>query len=68
MNMLTQLCAVVLMVHARDSEENTTFASVAVISQHKDPRSVDASERARLVADKIIQGHQNMLEMWRNHW
>lgn len=51
--MCTRLCAVALTVHAREREENTAFASVAVISQHKDRRSVDASKRAHLVADEI---------------
>lgn len=47
--MLTQLCAVALIVHVRIGEENPTFASVAVISQHKHRRSVSLTN---LVADK----------------
>lgn len=57
MNMLTQLCAVASILHARDSEENTPFACVAVIFPHEDQRNVDASERARLVADKMRATH-----------
>lgn len=51
--MLTQLCAVTLIVHARDSKQNMTFASVAVISQHKDQRIVGANKKAHLEADKF---------------
>lgn len=57
MNMLTQLCAVALIVHARDSGENTTFASVAVIFQHKYRRNIDTPKVAHLVADNIRKTH-----------